>query len=78
MKNFERWLTVQEVDGMRTSNGIQYRLQLLFSNGELANFSTQMVNPVTFFQIGSGGFCLECLSISWKSKVVRGGHAVQS
>ena len=24
----------QEVDGLRTSNGIQYRLQLLYSNGE--------------------------------------------
>ena len=23
----------QEVDGLRTSNGIQYRLQLLYSNG---------------------------------------------
>ena len=75
MKNLERCLTVQEVDGMRTSNGIQYRLQLLFSNGELANFSTQVV---TFFQIGFSGFGLDCLSISWKRKVVRGGHAVQS
>ena len=25
----------QEVDGLRTSNGIQYRLQLLYSNGKL-------------------------------------------
>ena len=25
----------QEVDGLRTSNGIQYRLQLLYANGEL-------------------------------------------
>lgn len=25
---------VQEIDGVRTSNGIQYRLQLLYSNGE--------------------------------------------
>ena len=24
----------QEVDGLRTSNGIQYRLQLLYSNGK--------------------------------------------
>ena len=28
----------QEVDGTRTSNGIQYRLQLLYSNGELIDF----------------------------------------
>ena len=27
----------QEVDGLRTSNGIQYRLQLLYSNGEKSN-----------------------------------------
>ena len=27
----------QEVDGLRTSNGIQYRLQLLYSNGKLIN-----------------------------------------
>ncbi len=26
----------QEIDGVRTSNGIQYRLQLLYSNGELS------------------------------------------
>ena len=30
-------VTIQEVDGLRTSNGIQYRLQLLYSNGEQAN-----------------------------------------
>ena len=31
-------VTIQEVDGLRTSNGIQYRLQLLYSNGEPHNF----------------------------------------
>ena len=29
----------QEVDGLRTSNGIQYRLQLLYSNGECDEIS---------------------------------------
>ena len=28
----------QEVDGLRTSNGIQYRLQLLYSNGKYYYF----------------------------------------
>ena len=27
----------QEVDGLRTSNGIQYRLQLLYANGKFLN-----------------------------------------
>ena len=30
----------QEVDGLRTSNGIQYRLQLLYSNGECDSYNS--------------------------------------
>ena len=37
----------QEVDGLRTSNGIQYRLQLLYSNGKY----------YFFYLFGGGGHC---------------------
>ena len=33
-ESLKKYSVFQEVDGTRTSNGIQYRLQLLYSNGK--------------------------------------------